>query len=420
MMKSKYLFRIVVLFVMLFSVLGVNSQAQAMANSENHVGAQIVVRSTTFWDATFNGTANSELYERWSLQIEEASYFSVTVTTASGDLVPSIYFLDSSTNEITSAVGASSETVLTTNQPAGEYFIQVQPASGGGTYTMAIQKLDAPVVDPNAVIALDPASVEVGGVSTATVFLNNVPEGGYASAEFACTYDPALVSVSDFEDAGLFGTDSAVVINGPENGNFIFAVAGSNGQRAAASGEVFTFTVTGLQAGQAVIACQPRVSTGNALTSLSSSQVSLTIEDPVASQGTLTGTVLAAKPVTVTLYDEENAVVDSVLTDANGDFSLSAPAGSYTVVATAIGHLKAQGSPTLTAGETTTMQTVSLPAGDIDGNDVIDQFDAMTIGFNYGLSEPADADLNNDGVIDVLDLELLAANYRLSGALNWQ
>ncbi|HND50659.1 MAG TPA: dockerin type I domain-containing protein, partial [Anaerolineales bacterium] len=73
-----------------------------------------------------------------------------------------------------------------------------------------------------------------------------------------------------------------------------------------------------------------------------------------------------------------------------------------------------------TAGATKTMQTISLLAGDIDGNDVIDQFDALTIGMNYNLIEPTAADLNNDGTINVLDLELLAANYRASGASAWQ
>ena len=99
---------------------------------------------------------------------------------------------------------------------------------------------------------------------------------------------------------------------------------------------------------------------------------------------------------------------------------MTASAGTYTVVASAPGFLKAQGSPVLTAGATTTLQTVSLLAGDIDGNDVIDQFDALTIGINYNLAAPAAADLNNDGIINVLDLELLAANYHQSGALVWQ
>ena len=66
------------------------------------------------------------------------------------------------------------------------------------------------------------------------------------------------------------------------------------------------------------------------------------------------------------------------------------------------------------------MSTVTLPAGDIDGNGVIDQFDAMTIGMSYNTAIPPAADLNNDGTINVLDLELLAANYRKAGAIAWQ
>ena len=64
-----------------------------------------------------------------------------------------------------------------------------------------------------------------------------------------------------------------------------------------------------------------------------------------------------------------------------------------------------------------TTTTITLLAGDIDGNDVIDQFDAMTIGMNYNAASPAAADLNNDGVINVLDLEILAKNYGVSGPI---
>jgi hypothetical protein len=66
------------------------------------------------------------------------------------------------------------------------------------------------------------------------------------------------------------------------------------------------------------------------------------------------------------------------------------------------------------------MPTVSLAAGDIDSNGVIDQFDAMTIGMGYNTLIPPAADLNNDGTINVLDLELLAQNYRRSGVIAWQ
>jgi hypothetical protein len=66
------------------------------------------------------------------------------------------------------------------------------------------------------------------------------------------------------------------------------------------------------------------------------------------------------------------------------------------------------------------MPSISLLAGDIDGNDVIDQFDALTIGMNYNAAAPAAADLNNDGVINVLDLEVLAGNYRETGPTVWE
>ena len=44
----------------------------------------------------------------------------------------------------------------------------------------------------------------------------------------------------------------------------------------------------------------------------------------------------------------------------------------------------------------------------------------MTIGMSYNGTDPAAADLNDDGVINVLDLELLAANYRLTGPIVWE
>ena len=129
--------------------------------------------------------------------------------------------------------------------------------------------------------------------------------------------------------------------------------------------------------------------------------------------------MLAGKPVNVSLLNN-NTVVASVTANADGTFSLTAPAGAYTVRASASGFLSAEGSITLTAGDTSTMPNITLLAGDIDNNGVINQFDAMTIGMSYNTASPAAADLNNDGVINVLDLELLAQNYRKTGPIAWQ
>ena len=130
--------------------------------------------------------------------------------------------------------------------------------------------------------------------------------------------------------------------------------------------------------------------------------------------------MIASKPVTVSLFDGGNALVASVIANPDGTFSLSVPSGTYTVRATADGFLSAQGSAIITAGSTTTKPTISLLAGDIDGNNVIDQFDAMTLGMSYNTSVPPAADLNNDGIINVFDLELLAKNYRKTGPTLWE
>ncbi|MCB0102512.1 MAG: carboxypeptidase regulatory-like domain-containing protein [Anaerolineales bacterium] len=410
-MNARNLTRILMLAAVIVSALGMQTPAHAQ-----ELGAQIIIRSTTFWDAVFNGTVNANRYERWSLQLVEAESFTISVIATSGNLTPNIYLLDANDNEISMVTGNLSNAVLSASQPAGEYYIQIQPNSGEGTYLMEITRTEQ-VNEPGSAVMLNPASVLTGGTSIGTVMLTNVPTSGYASAEFICTYDPALISISNIADAGLFGSDPAAVTNGPANGSFIFAVAGSNGQRATDDGAVFSFTVTALAAGQAQISCVGRVSTGGALQELAISPATLTITEPL---GTLTGSVTASKPVTVTLYKQDGSVQTTATPDANGNFSIQAPAGVYTVIASAIGHLKAQGNPTLTAGTTTALQTVALPAGDIDGNDVIDQFDALTIGMNYNLASPSAADLNNDGTINVLDLEILAANYHQAGALAWQ
>jgi hypothetical protein len=142
---------------------------------------------------------------------------------------------------------------------------------------------------------------------------------------------------------------------------------------------------------------------------------------PTSSQnGILAGQVFAAKPVTIDLYGLDGSLLGSATIEPNTAFTLTTPGGTYKVVASSSGCLDAEASVTITNGVTTTLTTITLPAGDIDGNNVIDQFDALTIGMNYNASQPSVADLNADGVINVLDLELLAGNYRKIGPVAWQ
>ncbi len=271
---------------------------------------------------------------------------------------------------------------------------------------------------PFVTTSVTPGVITVSESSTVAVNLNRMPAEGLASAEFTCAYDPAVVEVSAITPTGLFGADPILAISGPQNGSFIFAIAGSLGSKAVTAGPAFTFSAKGLVNGQSAIDCQTRVSVGNlVLVAISSTPANLDVKEVITTpvNGTLAGQVLASKPVTVTLTDSNASVVGSITANVDGTFSLSVPGGTYNAVASAPGHLRAQGSVTITNGNTTTLPLIKLPAGDIDGNDVIDQFDALTIGINYNGTTPDAADLSNDGTINVLELEILSPNYRQSG-----
>ena len=482
-MKVKRIFQFFVLFVLLLSPFGTSQPVYASTGAVDQQEPMVINRSLSVWDATYFGFVSSSVYEKWQFEFTASHNFTVTISPITGDLVPLLILQNASGSELARGVRS-----LTSTQPAGSYFLQVQPDSGSGFYMLTLREV---VQQPQTSVStsVSPTSVNVGETATVTVSLNNVPAEGYTSAEFTCTYNPSLVQVSNITAGNLFGADPAVAINDPQNGSFIVAIAGSNGNKATTSGAALTFSAKGLQAGQSAIECTARVSKGdNILTSLSSTGTSLTVTGtptptptstatvsptptstsstptqtatptatistptgtitPTSStptqtatstptgtitpatptptstspgSGMLTGQVIAGKPVTVGLYDATNTLVTSVTANVNGTFSLTAPAGTYTVRATASGFLSAQGSTTLTSGGTSTKPTITLLAGDLDGNNVIDQLDALTIGMNYNAATPAAADLNNDGVINVLDLELLAQNYRETGPTVWQ
>ena len=508
-MKSKRLIQVLVVFAMMFSTMGSSQPALAGTNSTVKSDPIVINRNLNIWDATYIGFVSSSIFEKWHLEFTEPENFEISISAATGDLVPLLILSDSNGSELTRGVGS-----LVSSQPAGNYFIQVQPESGSGFYFLKLKQVIVSV--PTVTTTASPTSLNVGESAVVTVSLNNVPAEGYTSAEFTCTYDATLLEVSNIVVNGLFGADAAVAINGPQNGTFIVAIAGSNGNKATAGGTAFIFNVTGLQAGQSAVECKARVSKGdNTLTSLSSTGTSVTVTGttptdtptpfptftptpdgspvptltstpdgspaptftstpdgspaptftstpdgspaptftstpdgspaptftstpdgsptvaptftptPGASptplpDGTVTGKVIASKPVTVGLYDSGGVLIASVPTNPDGSFLLTAPSGTYTLFAIANGFLSAQGSVTLISGSTVTQPTVSLLAGDIDNNNVIDQFDAMTIGMSYNTATPAAADLNNDGIINVLDLELLAQNYRKTGPIDWQ
>ncbi len=528
-MKSKRLIQVLVILMLMVSSTGSSQPALASSNSSPLMDAMVVNRNLNIWEGTFIGFVSSSVFEKWHFDFTETHNFVATVSpiTGTGEFVPLLILQDSNGVEL-----AHGTNTLTSTQGAGSYSIQVQPESGGGFYILTLREVVQ--TPPSSTTVVSPTSLNVGESAVVTVSLNNIPAEGYTSAEFTCTYNSSLVEVSNITVTSLFGADVAVAINGPQNGSFIVAIAGSNGNKATSSGAAFTFSAKGLQAGQTAIDCTARVSKGdNVLTELPFTGASLTVmggtstptstststptptgsvtptessptdtatatvtgtpptstatatatatgtpptstptdtatatvtgtpptstptdtatatgtpptstptdtatptesttatatstatstptSTPVPADGTVTGKVIATKTVTVDLLNG-TTVVKTATAGTDGSFSLTAPAGTYIIRATTPGFLSAQGSVTLTEGGNISMPTISLLAGDINGDNVIDQFDALTIGMNYNTNTPDAADLNDDGTINVLDLELLAMNYRATGPTAW-
>ena len=140
-MKSKYLFQIIALLAILFSAFGTVQQAQAQSGT-----VQIVMRSLTLWDSIYTGYVDTSRYEKWPLNFTESHDFTVTATPTSGALSPLILLLDASDNELARSAGT-----LNSTQPAGTYFIQIQPGtSTGGTYSLTIREVQAPTPTPTS------------------------------------------------------------------------------------------------------------------------------------------------------------------------------------------------------------------------------------------------------------------------------
>ena len=104
----------------------------------NMPNLQIAWRDTIVWDTLYVGSVDAYRYERWPLQLSETTKFTVITNPVTSGLTPVVVLLDSSGNEITRGTGT-----LTSTQPAGTYFVQIQPQAGNGFYSLFAKKEDS-------------------------------------------------------------------------------------------------------------------------------------------------------------------------------------------------------------------------------------------------------------------------------------
>jgi hypothetical protein len=107
----------------------------------------------------------------------------------------------------------------------------------------------------------------------------------------------------------------------------------------------------------------------------------------------------------------------TVTTGADGKFIITdVPAGDYTIRAESPGYLSVSGGITVAIGQMVIMPTVTLLAGGINGDVVIDELDVVQLAASYGQTvppAPAGCDINRDGEVGLADLRALAKNLTL-------
>jgi len=481
-MKSKRLLQIFVLLVMLFSPLGSVQTASASSSPAPQLDAVVIDRNLNYWDASYYGFVSSGIYENWRFEFTTSHNFVVTVTRMSGDLVPLVILMDGSGSELAHGTGSLTSTqpagsysfqvqpesgmglymltlreVVVPSQPSASTVVVPTSINVGQTAAVTVSLNNVPMEGYTSAefsCTYNASLVAPGNVVVTDLFgldpvmASTTPQGGSFIVAIAGSNGrkaTASGAAFTFNVEGLQAGQAAIecVARISKGDNVLTALPSTPASLTVQSlGDTPTPTFTPTPIDTATFTPTPITDTPT-FTPTPVTETSTPITDtptftptpvtetstpitntptftptPVPEDGTLTGKVLAGKPVTVSLYTDET-LVTSVAANADGTFSLTAPAGTYTVRATADGFLSAQGSVTLTAGETGTKPEVTLVAGDIVNNNVIDQFDALTIGMSYNTATPAAADLNNDGTINVLDLELLARNYRQVGPIVW-
>ena len=121
----------------------------------------------------------------------------------------------------------------------------------------------------------------------------------------------------------------------------------------------------------------------------------------------------------VTVSDNQG---NQAQTDADGNFAINS---NNSIVVKYPGYLSAQADIQTQlglagVGDTANLGAITLLAGDVNGDDIINIFDLVYMSNRYQ-TDDATADLNADGAVNVIDLVLAANNYQQQGPLsNWQ
>jgi hypothetical protein len=287
------------------------------------------------------------------------------------------------------------------------------------------EETPTPSPDPHAGLVC-PASVKVGDAFTCSLTID--PKTlSVSGVEITLGGLSDLVEVTGITPTTLAGEDSVFINNQTDtNGERKLALAGSNGFKIAQSGDLLTISLTAKQSGTVTLTGAALVADeGSTLTEIAFNGATINFYTGIAALKGKVNLYANVDPqhVVVALLDSLGSEVANATPGADGTYSLAASPADYKIKITLPGYLVAEKDVTLVSDQTLDVGSVTLAAGDINADGVIDPLDVMNLGTAYNADPipPAllNADLNFDGKVNLLDLVLLAINYRKVGPTQW-
>jgi hypothetical protein len=312
--------------------------------------------------------------------------------------------------------------------------------------------------DPDTTVQVTDASFKCGETGTSQILVSIANDPGdpkpVHGVEVHLSFDPAKLQVADADgepangvqvaaEGGLFPLDGQVVVQVVDNaaGTILFAMSqeGGAGVQDATNAAIATITW------QAAVDCATvtqedcsQVSIVDALMSDADGYaitVDTMLPGAVCYDGEELGCIMGSvnlqgrydhSGASILVTEADGTPVAETLTNADGNFELhDLPAGTYEVWAKMYGYLdavKASGVMVV-SGECTDMGPVKLLGGDVAPQDpepdnAIDIGDITYIAFRFRGADMT-ADVNGDGVVNILDLTMAAANFGRTGPLPW-
>lgn len=274
---------------------------------------------------------------------------------------------------------------------------------------------------------IGPATVAVGDTFEIQVLADNPSAAGIFGYQFGLTWNSA--AVVPVEATPRLSPDFPLIAENAMAEGQLNVAASRQGDVPELVGSVtlltWTFQAIASTPGEAahfdLISVTLGQKDGLALPLAGVTSLNLAIDQPLPQQGSLSGQIqgegrVPGNQAGFTILVNELGL--AVATTPTGDFSFAGlEFGTYTLTASSPGFLSATCSNVTLNSEATTLAGVTLLAGDLTGDGLIDVADATALGLTIGSGGPGSvADLNVDGQVNVLDLILLAVNFGQSGA----